>query len=219
MLLDHPQVILRREGRQALRHQVVAAKPGRTLTRSPDWPSVLDRLGEDELNVAVLGPAGMVLAPLDPGCRGGPAGAAFVLPASPPFEEPWPWPRWSQAWLWVSWSRSSWPWLSFPIFNHKGDDKAPSLPLKSSGWGGAAPIQNHPSVSARDDFPTFLISPPSFYQAVHLCARPRPQCSVRASSVDVFARSHQAICLRLAASERDIVFLGLVMGASRRVFR
>ena len=70
MLFDHPQVILGRERRQALRDQIVASEPRPDLDQVAGLAEFGDGLGQDQIDVAVLGTAGMILAALDAGLPG-----------------------------------------------------------------------------------------------------------------------------------------------------
>ena len=57
MFLDHPQVIRGREGRQSLRYQVIAGETGTNLDQVTRLPDQRYALSQDELDVAMLGPA------------------------------------------------------------------------------------------------------------------------------------------------------------------
>ena len=65
MFLDHPQVIRGRKRRHPLRDQVVAGEPGPDLDQIARLPELRHGLSQDELDVAVLGAAGVVLPALD----------------------------------------------------------------------------------------------------------------------------------------------------------
>ena len=74
VLLDHPKVVLRGEGRQALRNQIVASETRPDLDEVARLAERGDRLGQDQVNVAVLGTTGVVLSALDPRLPGRPRG-------------------------------------------------------------------------------------------------------------------------------------------------
>ena len=67
MLLDHSQVIRGGKRRHPLRNQVIASEPGTNLDEVARLADLRNTLGQDQLDVAVLGPAGMILAALDAG--------------------------------------------------------------------------------------------------------------------------------------------------------
>jgi len=65
VLLDNPQVVRGRERRLALGEEEIAGEPGAHLDELSGLAEVGDRVGQEQADVAVLGPERMVLPPFN----------------------------------------------------------------------------------------------------------------------------------------------------------
>jgi hypothetical protein len=150
MLFDHPQIILSGKGRQALWDQIVSSESWADCDEVSGLPELRDGLSQNELDVTVLGPTRMILAPLDTRLPGWPGRGGFHLTG---------FGRLGLAFCLYS-GRTGFGFGGFGIgrlghefpnlLQQNGDDKAPSLPRTWFGSGGAAPTQNQlPFLCAR----------------------------------------------------------------------